>query len=341
MLLFDDIARAEQRPRRQNEGGFDYLNTSARPGVSAIRSLLESWFEHLPDIAKSDVRGRFRSREDVQHRGAFFELYWHELLLRSGYEVEIHPPLPHAATNPDFLARRNKISRFYLEATLASPAREDCAADSRLAEFHDVLDRMESPDFFLHVEYRGSPKDNIRGRPLRERLERWLGQLDVENVAQLYRDRNHAAVPVLTLSQQGVLLTFTPIPKGPETRGRPGVRPVGIMMPMEMQEVRTQDDIRAAVEGKATKYGDLDLPLTVAVNVIDDYCDDDEILNALFGEQQVLAVRQPNGTWIDNGTRELRTERGAAGLAHAIRSSVLPSWLINSDHRRFALAPCG
>lgn len=68
---------------------------------------------------------------------------------------------------------------------------------------------------------------------------------------------------------------------------------------MEMRLLRTHDDIRAAVEGKATKYGALGLPLVVAVNVMDDFCEDLDVWNALFGEEQLVAIRQPDGRWRD------------------------------------------
>jgi hypothetical protein len=102
MSLFDDLMRVETRPKRQNEASFDYLNRSARPGIAAIRLLLEGWFVRLPDSGKADLRARFRKREEVSHLGAFFELFCHELLCRSGYEVEIHPALPNGKT-PGFL----------------------------------------------------------------------------------------------------------------------------------------------------------------------------------------------------------------------------------------------
>ncbi len=106
MPIFEELVRTEARPRRQNESSFEYLNTSARPGICAIRDLLETWFDHL------------------------------ELLRSSGYEVEIHPSMADVATNPDFLARRYGVSQFYLEATLAMPP-GDAAADRRLAALHD------------------------------------------------------------------------------------------------------------------------------------------------------------------------------------------------------------
>src|SRR5580704_12638654 len=194
MPLFDEIARADRRPRRQNEGGFDYMNSSARPGICRIRNLLEQWFGHLPNDAKADIRARFRSRDDVQHQGARFEVFWHELLCCSGCDVEVHPALADVTTNPDFLAKRNGAAQFYLEATLAMPPGNP-AADRRLAELHDTLDRMNSPDYFLHFEYRGSPEGNIRGRALRERLERWLQQLDFEEISRLRENQAEGAIP--------------------------------------------------------------------------------------------------------------------------------------------------
>src|ERR1035438_5238649 len=100
MPLFDQIVRTETRARRQNEGSFDYLNTSARPGIVAMRDLLENWFERLPVAARADIRGRFRDRSEVQHNSVFFELFWHEVLRSCAYEVEIHPVLQDVATNP-------------------------------------------------------------------------------------------------------------------------------------------------------------------------------------------------------------------------------------------------
>jgi hypothetical protein len=297
--LFDEMVRREMRPRRENEGGFDYMNTSARPGIAAVRDLLEAWFDHLPDAAKADVRARFRSRDDIQHKGASYELFWHELLRASGYEVEVHPELVNVPTNPDFLARGiDQIPKFYLEATLTMRP-GNASGDRRLAELQDTLNRMNSPDYFLDVEYRGTPMNNIRGRIIRERLEEWLGHLDFDQISRLYGDQNYDAVPRFAWEEEHLLLTFRPIPKGPQFRGQPGARPVGMVMPMDMElrELRTHDDIRAAVEGKATKYGELDLPFVVAVNVLDDFCDDQDIRNALFGEEQVVAVRQPDGQW--------------------------------------------
>lgn len=349
MPLFDDAARTEIRARRQNEGAFEYMNTSARPGIAAIRDMLERWFERLPPMAKADVRARFRSSDSAQHESAFFELYWHELLCRSGYEVEVHPTVPNAETNPDFLASRNGIALIYVEVTLAMPP-GDAAADRRFAELHDTLDRMDSPDYFLHVEYRGSPQGNMRGRLIRERLERWLRDLDHAEITRLYAQQAYDEVPSLSLTEQGCVLTFTPAPKGPEFRGQPGVRPVGVTMPAEGRQLRTQDDIRAAIEGKGTKYGELDHPLLVAVNVLDDLCHRDDVLSALFGDEQIIAIRREDGSFREEWGRDQngawRGRRGprnefvsAVSITHQLSPSILRSRSVEVIHNPWAERP--
>ena len=299
MSLFDEEIRTETRPRFYNEAIFDYLNYSARASVCAIREMLEGWYAHLPEATKADIRGRFRSGDSVQHQSSFFELFWHEFLLCCGYEVVIHPALSDVATNPDFLAIRDGAPQFYLEATLAMPS-VNLAADKRLAALHDTLNRIDSPDYFLSIEYRGSPEGNIRGRHLREQLERWLKNLDFEEVSRLYEAQQYDAVPTLPWSEGSLTLEFSPIPKGPKYRGQPGVRQIGVVMPMEMRVVRAHDDIRVAIEGKAKKYGLLELPFVVAVNVMDDFFDDADTRNALFGEEQVVVTRMSDGQFHHN-----------------------------------------
>ena len=325
MPLFDEILRTDTRPRGQNESSFDYMNLSARPGIQAIRDLLENWFDHLPETAKPDVLGKFRSRIEIQNQSAFFEMFCHELLLSSGYEAVPHPALLHVNTAPDFLASRGNVPRFYLEATSANPRHAEIAADRRFATLHDTLDRMDSPDYFLNIEYHGYPQENINGRRLRQRLEEWLRNCDFETISQLYREQNYEAIPTFPWSEAGCHLTFTPIPKGPPLRGQLEARPVGIVFP-EARWLATHEGIRTAIEEKATKYGHLSIPLVVAINVTDDFCDDHDIWNALFGEEQVVFSQRVDGQISQGGF--CRSPNGAWRGLHGPRNSLVSAVLI-------------
>jgi hypothetical protein len=152
----------------------------------------------------------------------------------------------------------------------------------------------------------------------------------------LRQEQNDGVIPTYSWSEQGVTLTFEPIPKGPRFRGQLGARPVGAVAPMEMRLLRTHDDIRTAVEGKATKYGALGLPLVVAVNVMDDFCDDLDVWNALFGEEQLVAIRQPDERWRDEwGPRVPNgTWRGRHGPRNPLVSAVIVTQQLSPSNLR-------
>ena len=174
MRLFDDIVRTEGRPRWEAEPSYIYYNTSARPGIAAIRDLLEEWFDRFPAASQADLCGRFRSPDEAHHEGAFFELYIHELACKMGFELRDHPDIPGSTNHPDFLAVRGNQPLFFLEATIAASSATQVAAEKRQAEVYDCLNRMVSPNFFLLIEVEGAPATPPPAAKLRRDLERWL-----------------------------------------------------------------------------------------------------------------------------------------------------------------------
>ena len=121
--------------------------------------MLERWFDRYPKNKKNDLRQHFRSHSGSQHKSAFFELYFHELLIQLGFDVQVEPDVAHCGTHPDFLARRDG-SQFYVEATVAGlPSEEKSAAEKRMAVVYDAINKLELPNFFLGLELVGAPKN--------------------------------------------------------------------------------------------------------------------------------------------------------------------------------------
>jgi len=119
MRLFDNIVRSYLGPAQYAEPKFRYLNRSGRIEVDRIRQELERWFSRYPNAGKRDLRERFRSTSNSNHQSAFFELFLHELLLKLGCMVEIHPETNTGMRKrPDFLVKPPKVGRFYMEARL-------------------------------------------------------------------------------------------------------------------------------------------------------------------------------------------------------------------------------
>jgi hypothetical protein len=293
MQLFDSIVRTDLRSMRYNESQFQYHNLSARPPIDAIRTLLEGWFERFPADAKDDLRERFRSRINSQHRSAFFELYVHEMLHCMGYQAVAHPPLEGVTTHPDFLAMRDSEPKFYMEVTATFASKEEQGAEARTADMYDKVNDLDSPNFYLGIRSIGSPSESLSKKDLNKKLEAWLRTLDPDMVASDYSLGKE--YPSLELPFEGCRVTFEAIPKGPKNRGREGIRTLGIILP-ETVTGNARLAVRDAVALKARKYKELPRPLIVAVNVMSEFCHEIDVMDGLIGTEGVTEVLQPDGT---------------------------------------------
>lgn len=310
-MLFDEINQDYKGPALYADPIFYYLNRSARLEFKRIRNLLEKWFRHFPSEAQTDLRGRFRSKDDRQSLGAFFELYLHEILSKSGFSVEIHPTVGNRATHPDFRLLKDGKPLFYLEATLAALSDTDTSAKARENRVYDTLNKMKSPNFFIGVKVHEAQTTNPPGAKMRSFLEYELSNLDPDVIAKQFKQGGLEALPHWDGEYDGWQITFFAIPKKLEARGKHDVRPIGLIRP-DVCVPTPHIGIRKSIQDKATKYGELDLPYIVAINVIDEFESDDsdiDISNALFGEEQFTVIfrgnelidqrpwRKSNGAW--------------------------------------------
>ncbi|HAZ07154.1 MAG TPA: hypothetical protein DCZ01_01225 [Elusimicrobia bacterium] len=306
MKLFDDVERTFTGHARRSETTFNFLNRSARPDFAATRDAVEALFADFPESAKADVRARFRSPNEA-HSGAFFELFLHAVLRKSGYEVALHPSAGAPNTRRvDFQIEANGKSLFIEARTLTTP-QETSLRERLLAPILDAIDEIESPDFFLHVEIEGNLQKAIAIAPIKKYLVAWLKSLDYDKVkAETSGEGGHRNCPTTKWEQAGCILEFTAWPKG-TARGKPG-RAIG----MEFGGVfwnNTGQRLRKILSAKARRYGKMNTPYIIAVNVLDGFMDDECALEALYGQEAVQfrtytngrresqAIRQLNGLW--------------------------------------------
>ncbi len=293
MPLFDTNAGSiGTRSKRYAESTFEYHNRSARPAIARIKAALEQWFARFPAAGQTDLRQRFRSDSDRQHYSAFFELYLHELLIRLGFAVEVHPEVEET-THPDFLARRDDVPQFYVEATISTDSDLEAGQQRLMEQVYDSLDRLTSPDFFLALRVRGAPKTAPPGARLRHDLEWWLQSLDWAAVRQAWNAGGFDALPTYPWEHEGWSVLIQPIPKPQEKRGSQDVRPVGLTMPVTVSALTADEDVKKAVQVK-NKYGELDLPFLVAINMMAEFCSQYDVMNGLFGHETVIFG--PTGT---------------------------------------------
>lgn len=85
MTIFSVTTRTDPSRANHGESQFQFLDRVSGSFWDQVRDLVEDWFSRLCPDAQADVRSRLRSRDNRQSKGAFFELYLHECLLRMGY----------------------------------------------------------------------------------------------------------------------------------------------------------------------------------------------------------------------------------------------------------------
>ncbi|RMF72363.1 MAG: hypothetical protein D6738_11415 [Acidobacteria bacterium] len=117
----------------------------------------------------------------------------------------------------------------------------------------------------------------------------------------------------------------------------------------EVEILESHKAIRAAVCNKATRYGPLDLPYVIAVNVIAEHVDTSDIMNALFGKEYVEIRRNADGS-LDQSCGRKRDGAwfGPTGprntrVSAALIANNLAEWTIHQSpvliHNPFAAKP--
>lgn len=330
MKIFDDVDRVETDPKLYNEPMFRFLNRSALPEAARIRETMESWFLRFPEDGRSDVRSRLRAHDDVPHAGAFLELLIHELFVRLGCNVSLHPETPSGGKRrPDFLVTAPDGSHLYVEATLATgDTRETLAARARLHELFDTLDRMQTAELALHLSISGTATEPISGKAFKA----WLKpRLEAQNVDELRASFEQGNPPRWTWEQAGIQFEVTPIPRRSQNAQQGGrMRAIGSRMSLSYSPA--EDAIREALLEKASAYGDLEAPYVIAVNAIGVtgahmHADRLEVASALFGTETfpvnmkpdgspsgLSFQRKPNGAWVDWKAANNARHVGVSGM---------------------------
>jgi hypothetical protein len=331
--LFDGFRRTDPAPRYEMEDSFTFLNRVSTPYWEQIRKLLEGWFNHYPEDGRTALRAAFRSSLKGHHIGAWWELYLHELFLRLGYQVSLHPTLPGTERKPDFELRRGD-SKLLVEATVsfsgfASSGRRNAPPPWLLS----AIETVNSPGFYLHfVRLHESGNDQLKVSHVRDPLESWLNQLDPDQVAATHEEGE--GFPSTTITRRGWSMTFEAIPVSKESRGRPNHRVLAVH-PGRGGAVDDIGQLRGKLKDKATRYGNPTTPFVIAVLASSAFIERLDVEQALFGsEVVVLEPDSPNEAQLARNRDGFWTRRD--GPQHRRVSAVLLGinlfpWLVTQN----------
>ena len=301
MKLFDD--NVNERPVYPAQSKFALVNYYPETHFD-IRRKCECWFQHIlstnqhdPGKRKHllDLRNSFRSLENGQHDGAFFELVLHEVFLRLGFHVEIHPEVPEGT--PDFrLTQGGK--RVYVEAKTVGPGSDPFHRSPNEQDAINKLNTLRSPNFRIAVDMEGRLLKTLKSEVVTRKFKGLLDAYEKcpETVRQVIDARGRDAAPHEKIECGDWSLTGWLVPRPQDTRSKPSEPPI-VIGPHHAKRLDPRAPVRDALHVKAKRYKTLDAPLVVAVNaLIPHYNGMEHDMEVLWGDKCIVYGLGPDDT---------------------------------------------
>jgi hypothetical protein len=270
------LQRHDPGPRRNGETEYAFLNRVSGEFWGAVRDLIEDFVGHIEAAdARADLTNRMKSGDDDQFESAWWEVYLHESLRRSRFDIEIHPPTS-TSRSPDFLARRSD-STFYLEAIVPGQSKAAKATAARQGQLLSALDKLDTGRYSLNLRNLNVGANSAPASTWAKRVGEWVHGLPIPETSRI----DLYSGPSMTLSDRDWLLELGVIPrKGSGARSDRGA--IGIY-PMVSGIFEPTIPVREALKKKYHKYGPLNHPFIIAVNMRSIVHDDESVESALFG----------------------------------------------------------
>jgi len=348
--LFPARHREDSGIQRANEWTYKFLDRVDDPVFARVRDLLNAWFErfarHQEIGATNDLRGRLRAKQSLQFESAFWELYLHELHLRLGFDIEVHPPGPRT-THPDFLLTRGS-ERFYLEAVLPVPSEGRLDQPAGAATVTEYLGAAYNPDFFLALRFIAGGGPVPRRKAVAAEVERWLSELDW----QLFHDGSTIQYPLPEneITVDDWLIGLQAYPRSPVDRGNRDAPMVRIFPGISGWPDAIMAAVAPTLDEKASKYGELDAPHVVAAWVMSPFAHEDALASTLFGTRVPLdpgrhdlmlpAAEERNGLWTPDRARRHRPSAILLAGNFDFNYNAVARWLPRLWHNAWSAQPC-
>ncbi|MBO9613040.1 MAG: hypothetical protein J7619_10115 [Dyadobacter sp.] len=273
--LFDDKIRNDDRYSGHLEKSYDFYDTTAKPEFVAIRDMLNDWFSRYPETDKRQLKRDFYSH---QFDSAFFELFIHELFYQQGFSLTPHPTLPNSTKNPDFLARKGDFE-IYLEAKVATDKSNDQRTlENKRGAIYDELQKLVSVNYLVEIEDIVFKSDKqAKLSKLRKYFQKWLDACHASQHPQ-YNDYDEHGDECFSYDDEDIKISL---------RAHAGIimddHPIASYLGGSFCG-GCEEALAGAIREKGAKYGQLDRPYIVCVNMIGvRHPRTDEIYNTLLG----------------------------------------------------------
>ena len=272
--MFSVRDRTDATPRAHQEPAYAFLDRAAGARWERVRAELDRWFARLPSPARADVRNRFAQAAELDHAGAFWELWVHEAHRRRGFEVTVNIGCEAGARRQDFVLARG-AEHCWLEATVVGGDSPLSFTERRLDEqLRDIVATVRAPRFSLALEVIRYGACSPGRRRIVPPLERWLGALDPRELRTAGSVRR-LAFDDFVIDVEAIAL--------PDALARPCGCAQLVPRAVAGGAVNDVRPLRRKIKKKAARYGDLDKPYLLAVLALGDLVREDDVERALLG----------------------------------------------------------
>jgi len=347
--LFDDKVRTDPEPGYARERTYAFLDRVDDPVFAAVRELLNAWVGRFAslhdDAAISDLVGRLRSKEDIAFYAAFWELYLHELFVRLGFNIEVHPESG-KDTRPDFRLTRDG-REIYLEAVMPNPRAGRSKESKGSRTVIEYIDAAFDPDFSVSLRFVAGSGSVPSKKEVVRVVQAWLANQTWNDPAEAGLDPR-SPHPETELGVREWVIGVRAWPRPPDRRGDRKFPTIVTYPGMSGFPAAVSAGIRPVLDEKASKYGDLEAPYLLAVWVMSPMASESTPAEALFGialpisdgthsTGLPLAVDERDGLWAP--TRPGRLSAVLSANSMHFNYSAVSRYLPRIWHNPWALHP--
>ncbi len=293
---------------RQNTPEYEFFNRCPRPEVENVRRLVEAWFDAMPDPEKPRLLRSLRSRDNMEHWSAFFELYCYQLLLRNDLDVIMHSP---GGSNraKDFRPKRKDVD-IEVEAVVCTDSATQQTQEDIL---NTVLDYVDSNGWVAGFRYELEIEHKSDNLPplnaLAADIRRWASAYHRADLRAVLEKDGYNALPTRIFDKGDWTFRLTLVPRPSDEIDYAGFKKAIGVGPVEGGIIRNEKALWNTLKRKASHYQEYSFPFMIAVDSILEFPMQDEIdiLQALFGTEQLAynpitrkkrMARAPDGLWI-------------------------------------------
>lgn len=333
--FFKSSDQKSPAPQYSDEPTYCFFDRVTGDYWDEVRQVADEFLNRVPESARKDIISRWRSNDEREATSAWWEVYLHEWLIRSGFSVQVHEEQTNG-TAPDFKATRNGLM-FYLEATGPGLSKKVQADLNRKADFYKHLNQVKTQEHALWIKELIPGTGQIAFKKWREEIQRWIDEIN-RGSADLCSS--------LLLEENGWCAEVAIWPRRTLPDPSFGPRAVAVYA-LEGGGYDSEGEFRKLVNSKRKKYGKLDAPLVIAIWGNEHLRHPRIWHNVLFGSMvgvvnscgDVVSEPSNDGLW---GSPETWKDQHIGGILVGLNpafhyiSHLVPCWI---PHPGGALAP--